>query len=146
VKIERKIGLSFIAAMFAGAACCQTTLGELADKGAVKVTRDIWQSLLPVSFGGLDFTGRVNFQFEFKGNGKFSGSATSTSGNGTSGSFGTWTMDETGKQCIDEKLTTWNIKWQECYFLYKLQDQYFAVESDADRNTRALTRTVTSAK
>ena len=136
----------FALSLSAGYANAQSTLGELLDKGAKKMSREEWQAQLPVTYGGLDFTERVNFKFEYKADGKFSGNATGTHGQGTSGSVGTWTMDETGKQCIDERLISWNMTWDECYFVYKLDAKYFSAQSDSDRSSKAMPRTFSSAK
>jgi hypothetical protein len=138
------VGVNAVA--FACLTFAQANLGELLDKGATKISKEAWLSQLPVSFGGIDFTDRVDFKFEFTSNGKFTGNANSTRGAGSSGSFGTWTMEESGKQCIDEKLTAWNMKWDECYFVYKLDNQYFSTQSDSDRGSRAMVRKMTSVK
>lgn len=140
------VTVGVFASAFACSACAQNTLGELLDKGATKISKEAWLAQLPVAFGGIDFTERVDFKFEFKSNGKFIGYANSTQGKGSSGSFGTWTMEESGKQCIDERLSAWNMKWEECYFVYKLDDRYFSTQSDSNRDSRALIRTISSSK
>jgi hypothetical protein len=138
--------IGFVAGVFAGQAYPQSNLGELLDKGATKVTKETWKSMLPVKFGGIDFTGRVDFEFTFTDDGKFNGRAYLTRGNGSSGSYGTWTMEESGKQCIDETLPNWSMTWQECWCVYALDGKYYSTQNDSDRSAKALARTLISTK
>jgi hypothetical protein len=89
---HKSVMVAVTAVVVAGSACAQSTLGELLDKGAAKISKENWQSQLPSSLGGIDFTERVDFSFTFKADGTFSGSAASLRGHGTSGSR--WHMDD----------------------------------------------------
>lgn len=127
-------------AIWVSNAWSQETLGALLDAGATKLTGDAWRAQLPITFGGIDFTGGVDFTFTYKADGSFSGNAVGTHGEGSSGSFGKWTMDGNGRHCIDETLSAWNMRWDECFYVYKIGDRYFATQNDSDRSARAMQR------
>lgn len=146
MKLWKLASAFMLAAIPMLSAFAQTNLGELLDMGAVKMGKEEWLSKLPASYSGISFSGKVKFRFDFEANGKFSGFVESTQGTASTGSFGTWTMDDNGKKCIDEKLTSWNMTWNECYYTFKLGDRIFASPSDIDRSAQIMARTISPMK
>jgi hypothetical protein len=114
----------------------QTTLGELLDKGGKKLLKTEFVAMLPASLSGVWPDGKGEADVMFKPDGTFSGSARHYSSNSTSGSYGTWDMDENGKSCIVEKLPGWNTTHKGCTFRFLLGDQLFSSPSDSDRNAK----------
>ena len=120
----------------ANCAMAQSTLGEAIEKGAEIVLRDEFLSLLPITLSAVTASGKAEATLKYKADGTLSGHVTSLGGHGTSGSFGTWTIDETGKRCIDETLTTWNMKYTGCTYMFKLDGRYFRASEDLARDQK----------
>lgn len=126
----------------------QSTFGEAMDMGAKKVTKEEWLAMLPVTITGISSSGRLDLNLTFKADGTFSGNVTSREGHGSSGSYGTWTMNDNGERCLDETLSSWNMKYKGCNFTFKVGDKYFAVPSgiETDRDTKIRLQTYTSVR
>lgn len=91
--------------------------------------------MLPLTVSGLTSTGNAEFKLTFKADGTLLGHVRTLEG-ATSGTFGTWTIDDDGKRCIDETLSAWNMKVQECAYTMKLGDKYFATRTATDRSRK----------
>ena len=133
---KKLIASSTIAIACVSSALAQSTLGEAIDMGAEKVLKDEFLTFLPVTMKAVTSTGRAVATLKFKADGDLSGYVESREGYGTSGSFGTWTMDESGKKCIDETLSKWNMNWKECTYIFKISGRYFRVSEDLNRDQK----------
>lgn len=111
----------------------QTTLGELLDAGATKITKDQMVAALGgAKITGATSSGKADMNIDFKADGTFSGYVTSRGAGGTSGSVGKWTVDANGKTCIDEYLSAWNMHHKECWFSYRIAEQSYQTISDSE--------------
>ena len=138
--------LIFVAGFF-GSAHAQENLGGLLDKGAKKVSKDEWSALLPVNVSYIWLSKSGTFSLTYKADGSHTGSAQHFPSGTSSGAYGTWKIDESGKICVVEKFS--NAYWttQEfCYFLFQLDGQPFASDSDIDRSARISKATIDSKK
>lgn len=115
-------------------AIAQANLGDLLDKGATKVVRTEWLTLLPVTLSGVTMTGSAEFEMSVKTDGSFRGRSTSLQGHGSSPNWGWWRIDDSGRFCVDENFPKWNLQQTVCGYFYKLDGQYFRSDSDSDRN------------
>ena len=139
--MRRAICAALLAALYPGIAGAQSVLAELQDAGAKKVERaELMLLLADASLSGTSFAGS-EVQLNYRADGTFSGNAYRTLG-GTTGLFGTWTVDETGKLCADITIAASNRKDTQCVFIFKVGEQYFAATSDSDRNAQVRKRTI----
>jgi hypothetical protein len=125
---------------FAASAAAQETLGELLDAGAVKVPKEY---LLPAmagkKFTGLSSSGKIEMNIELRADGTVSGYVVAVHSGASSGTVGKWTVDESGKSCLDEKLAAWNMEHSECWFTYRLNGQtYRTIAASEDRSTKVI--------
>lgn len=118
----------------AGAAQAQSTLGELIDLGARKITPAQAQALGPL---GVTRQGADSDIFmTLHPDGTVVGSVSNKQGHGSSEARGTWTMDAGGKRCVDVDLPAFHMKWNQCGYTWQLGRQLFAAPSDTDRDAR----------
>lgn len=125
----------FLLIYFSCPALAQSTLGEALDMGAVKVLKEEYLLLLPATLSGISLSGKTRYVIKNKPDGTFSGNVTTVDNSASTGSFGTWVMDEKGKRCVDETLSSWNMTWKGCSYFFKLSGRYFRVE-ELDRDQR----------
>ena len=115
-------------------ALAQNNLGELFDMGGKKLSKqELVAALSGANLSGETSAGSV-FQSDYKADGTYSGSFTApqTKRNGTT--YGTWTVDDTGKVCIDGTIRLYEVQSQKaCVFYFKNGDQYYISPSDSDR-------------
>lgn len=118
----------------AGGAHAQSTLGELIDLGARKITPAQAQALGPLGITrqGAD----SNVFMTLHPDGTVVGSVDNRQGHGSSPAHGTWTMDANGKRCVDVALPAFGMTWNQCGYTWQLGHQLFAAPSDTDRNAR----------
>ena len=147
--IRASTAMIFVFCIFVwlGSAQAQDNLGGLLDKGTTKLSKEEWMAILPVSVSYIWLSKNGNFELTYKGDGTHSGNAQHFPSGTSSGAYGTWKIDEGGKICIVEKFS--NSYWTTsdfCYFLFKLDGQMFASDSDTDRNARISKAVVNSKK
>ena len=131
---------SVLLGLMSTAALAQSSLGELLDGGAKKLSRDAVKSTL----GGARVTGKAvsgaDTEYDYKPDGYFSGNLKASDG-WTSGAVGTWTVDESGKLCAEWTLTVNSKRFSGCGFLYAKGDQLYYVESD-DKSAKIYQRVI----
>jgi hypothetical protein len=129
----KMLHVSLVAAVLAcaGAAQAQSTLGDLLDKGASKVTATETHALAPlgVTRQGADSDAIMTLRAD----GSVTGSVFNKQGFGASEAQGTWSVDAGGKRCVDVKLPAFNMSWAQCGYTYRLGNQLYGVASDSDR-------------
>jgi hypothetical protein len=141
--------ISAIALACAGSAYAQSTLGEILDGGAKKITKEEWMAMLPVKT--TDFwPGSVGeTELTYKPDGSIFGNAYHYASGSSSPATGTWTVDDSGKVCIAQRNTGSGFQsWEECSIRYQLGDKYFRIVtsatrgriagSDSDRSTKII--------
>lgn len=136
-------------ASFAMVTCvqAQSTIGELLDAGAVKLSREqVVAGLSGTKIVGITSTGRAEMNIDLNADGTLSGVVTSLRNASTSGSVGKWTVDENGRTCIDETLTAWSMRHQECFFSYRLGDQSYRTVSDSEERGTVVVKSQTILK
>ena len=134
--ISVRLILGAAAAVASTLVLAQSTLGELVDSGAKRMTKDQLES----SLGGTKFTGglrsgRATLNIELKADGTIAGSVTAQGH--SAGTLGKWAVDETGKTCIDVRISTWNVTDKGCVFYYRLGEaSYRTLNESEDRGTQ----------
>ena len=132
-----------IAIASSGLACAQSTVGELLDQGAVKLGKDDWIAVLPITSSGVWSSGDGETQADFKADGTFSGNARDYIYGTSSGVYGTWKVDDFGMVCFDEKFSRWTTTTKGCFVRFKLGEQFFHAPSATDRGAKVVKRTYT---
>jgi hypothetical protein len=119
-------------------ATAQITLGELLEKGGVKVTRESYLETLPLTRKTIwgDKSGEATLTYQRDGT--FSGTATHYSSRSDSPSVGKWYFDDSGQWCIDETLVVWNKSFRECFFRYTLAGDNYVSRTDKDLTSKIL--------
>jgi hypothetical protein len=129
------IGSSILLALTGAAAMAQSTLGDLLDGGAKKLSKDAVKS----TFGGAHVSGKsvtgADTEYDYKADGYLSGNLKATDG-WTTGSVGNWTVDESGRLCAEWTLTINSKRFKGCGFLYAKGDELYYVESDSDKTAK----------
>lgn len=141
--LKKALVASLVTMAFAGSAAGQTTLGEILDKGAKKLSHGDFVAMLPATSFVVFPSGSGEAEVVYKADGTFSGSARHYGSGTTSGSYGTWKVDESGKFCVDENLPGWSKTYQDCNFRFKVGDELFDSPSDSDRNAKLNKRKIT---
>ncbi len=110
-------------------AWAQSTVGEVLQKGGVKLSADELKTLMPgATYGGFNTLGG-QFSLNLQSDGTLSG--TGTGGRVQAGLKGKWNISDDGKWCFDYlNLTNHNTE-KNCVFIYKAADQYFISTGDA---------------
>ena len=135
------IGSSILLGFASTAALAQSSLGDLLDGGAKKLSKDAVKS----TFSGTRVSGKAvsgaDTEYDYKSDGYFSGNL-KTSDGWNSGAVGKWTVDESGKFCAEWTLTVNSKRFNGCGFLYAKGDELYYVESDSDRAAKIYKRVV----
>ena len=131
-----------VAALGFGNAHAQRTLGEALDKGAVKLTKAEWISMMPYKDRGPGFSsvvvpGSPDTQLVFTLDGKMRGWGRNQIRFDISGR---WKIDEAGKFCVDETYYAYSAlqgSYEGCYITFKLGANIFLVAADSESNRSA---------
>lgn len=122
-------------------ALAQSSLGDLLDGGAKKLSSDAVKSTL----GGAHVSGKsltgADTEYDYKPDGYFSGNLMAADGT-RFGVVGTWKVDESGKLCSEWTLTQNSKRFSGCGFLYANADQLYYVESDSDKSAKIYKRVI----
>jgi hypothetical protein len=115
-------------------ALAQNNLGELFDMGGKKLSKqELVAALSGANLSGETKDGAV-FQVDYKADGTYAGSFTSPQNKRNGTTYGTWTVADTGKVCIDGSVRLYEVQPQKsCVFYFKNSDQYYISPSDSDR-------------
>ena len=110
----------------------QKSLGDLLDGGAKKLSKEAVQSAMSgARVSGTSTTGAAT-DYTYKPDGNFSGNLRTSDG-WTTGTVGTWSVDDSGRLCAEWTLAKNSKRFKGCGFLYANADQYYYVESDSDK-------------
>lgn len=110
------------------AAHAQTTLGELIDRGAVKVAPTELASL-----GDLRVLRRAADADAFitlRADGTVAGIVHNKQGAGSSEAVGTWTVDATGRRCAQVQLPAFGMTMDQCGYVYRLGSAIYGARTD----------------
>jgi hypothetical protein len=115
----------------------QSTVGELLEKGGKKLLKDDYTALAPF---------RVVYQWPnrqgegdlvYLADGTLSGSEYHNSSRSTSPATGTWVADENGKWCMKKFMQLWNSRTDQCWYGWKLGDDYYSGLSE-DKDAKVM--------
>ena len=110
----------------------QSTLGELLDRGARKLTPAEASSAAPLHV--VRQSPDSDALMTMHPDGTVRGVVHNKQGHGSSEAVGTWTMDDSGLRCVDVTLPAFNnMYWKTCGYTYRLGEQLYAAPSDSDR-------------
>ena len=134
------LGAIVLAACTSTSVRAQNSLGELLDAGWKKLTKE----QVVATLSGATVTGATRGggqrEYSYKADGTVSGFLESAKGKGTA-VVGTWTVDDGGKLCSELRVR--GTVDQTCAFLFSIgSDQFYASDSDSDRSSTILKRTV----
>ena len=140
-RIELAVGVVFLG-FASGAAVAQGTLGELLDAGAVKLSKQqVLETVIGANVSGRTRAGGTQHT-DYKSDGTYSGSYAGT-GIYSAGYFGKWTLDDTGKLCIEGQAGLKGTPSAGCVCYYRLADQlYIGPDEESNRSGSVLMRTV----
>lgn len=132
-----KVFLTASLAISAMSASAQSTVGELLDGGAKKMTKEqLVAYIAGTKLTGPSRSGEVMLNIDLKADGSFSGNVNNPQRGISSGTAGKWTVDEAGKTCTDGRLFAWNMGFKECFFSYRLGEvMYRTLAESEDRPT-----------
>jgi hypothetical protein len=116
----------------AGAAQAQSTLGDLLDRGASKLTPAEVASIGPLRI--VREAPDSDALMTLRPGGTVVGTVHNKQGHGSSEASGTWSVDATGKRCVDVELPAFRMNWKQCGYLFRLGEQIYASASDTDRS------------
>jgi hypothetical protein len=124
-------------------ALAQNNLGELFDMGGKKLSKqEAVATLSGANVSGENAQGAL-LQVDYKEDGTYSGSFTSPQNKRNGSSYGKWTVDDTGKVCIDGTIRLYDVQSQKgCVFYFKNGDQYYISTSDSDRGVLVSKRAI----
>jgi hypothetical protein len=116
-------------------ALAQNNLGELIDMGGKKLSKEqVAAALSAANVSGQTRDGAL-FQSDYKADGTYAGSFVSPQNKRNGSTYGQWTVDDTGKVCIDGSIRLYQVQPQKsCLFYFKNGDQYYISPSDSDRS------------
>lgn len=139
------VGITIVA-LSGGTALAQNTLGDVLDAGGKQLTKgEVLTTLGGATVSGPTPDGGM-VDVNFKADGTLSGTVQAgLAGNDrVGGIYGKWTVDETGKICLDVTIKIRDSRQlKPCFFYYRVADQFYVTNSDSsDRSTPVLKRTI----
>ena len=114
------------------AAQAQSSLGQILDEGAVKLSPEEVQAL-----GDIRFVRKAvdaDAYMTLRADGTVVGMVHNKQGHGSSEAVGTWRLDGSGKRCADVDLPAFRMQMQQCGYTYHLGREIFFAPSDSDRS------------
>ncbi len=124
---------AIVLAVVATDSFAQETLGELLDAGGTKVQKQhLVTAMADSNIKGLTSSGKAEMNIDLKSDGTLSGYVVARANGASSGSIGKWWVEDNGKVCVDEHLTAWNMRHNECWFTYLLGDTTYRTVSDSE--------------
>jgi hypothetical protein len=140
--------LAAIALACAGLTRAQSTLGEILDRGATKISKDEWLAKLPVTTTDFWPAGRRGeTQFRYSPDGTLVGTLFDYASGTSTDAAGTWTVDDAGKVCTSHRNLApppgWRAGAEECSIRYQLGDKTFRIVSEPERSAKII-KTVVS--
>lgn len=123
--------VALVVFMSCGVAQAQSSLGELLDAGAVKLSPAEVHALGDVRIvrRAVDADAFVTM----RGDGTVVGMVHNKQGHGSSEAVGTWRVDASGRRCADVDLPAFRMQMQQCGFTFRLGRDIFFAPSDSDR-------------
>lgn len=120
-------------AVFTITAYAQSTVGELIDGGAKKMTKEqLVTYIAGTKLTGPNRSGEIVMNIDLKADGSFSGSVNNPQRGISTGTFGKWAVDESGKTCTDGRLSAWNMSFKEYFFSYRLGEVMYRTMADSE--------------
>ena len=130
-----------IAALGCGAAMGQSTLGDLLDAKAEKLSKEDVQTTIVGSTMSGPIPGGMNIDAEYKADGTYAGSYQNPSGGQgggrAGGFFGKWTLGDDGKFCTEGIGGTGKATGS-CAFFFRLDGQLYIAYGSSDANRAAI--------
>jgi hypothetical protein len=119
------------ALLCAGAAQAQSTLGDLLDQGAQKLTGTEVQALGEVRI--RQQAADADAYMTMRADGSIVGMVHNKQGHGSSEAVGKWHVNAEGQRCADVDLPAFGMNRRQCGYTYKLGRDIFFAPSDSDR-------------
>ena len=130
-----------IAAFGCGAAMAQSTLGDLLDAKAEKLSKEDVQTTIVGSTMSGPIPGGMNIDAEYKADGTYAGSYQNPSGGQgggrAGGFFGKWTLGDDGKFCTEGTGGTGKATGS-CAFFFRLDGQLYIAYGSSTANRAAV--------
>ena len=132
---------------FVMAASAQSTVGELLDGGAKKMTKEqVTAYLAGYKLAGPTRSGEVLMNLDLKADGSFSGNVVQPVRAISSGTSGKWAVDDNGKTCAEGRLFAWNMNFKECFFSFQLGDVVYRTLSGSEDRLSAVRKALEQTK
>ncbi|MCC2674263.1 MAG: hypothetical protein K0R58_1210 [Ramlibacter sp.] len=113
----------------------QSTLGELLDQGARKLSAAEVQALGDIRI--VRQAPDADAYMALRADGTVVGMVHNKQGEGSSEAVGTWRIDASGRRCADVSLPAFRMTMQQCGYTFQLGRDIFFAPSDADRAVAA---------
>ena len=121
--------------LFTAGAQAQSTLGDLLDQGARKLSAAEVLALGDVRI--LRQAADADAFMTLRADGTLVGMVHNKQGHGSSEAVGTWRVDANGRRCADVSLPAFQMTMQQCGYAFRLGGEIFFAASDADRTVTA---------
>jgi hypothetical protein len=115
-----------------GLAQAQSSLGQLLDNGASKLSPQEVQAMGDVRF--VRKTVDADAYMTMRADGTVVGMVHNKQGSGSSEAVGTWRVDTSGKRCVDVDLPAFRMQMKQCGYTFRLGSDIYFAPSDSDRS------------
>ncbi|MBG9390096.1 hypothetical protein I5803_18855 [Caenimonas sp. DR4.4] len=127
--------LAIVVLLCGGVAHAQSSLGQLLDGGAVKLSPAEVHALGDVRF--VRKTADADAYMAMRADGTVVGVVHNKQGHGSSEAIGTWQVDAAGRRCANVELPAFRMQMTQCGFTYRLGGDIYFSASDSDRHVVA---------
>ena len=124
--------LGAVALAWTGIAQAQTSLGQLLDHGAVRLSPAEVQALGDVRY--RRHAADADAYMTLRADGTVVGMVHNRQGHGSSEAVGTWQVDGNGRRCADVELPAFRMRMQQCGYTFRLGANVYFAPSDSDRS------------
>lgn len=125
--------LIFLAAGSVASASAQSTVAEVLEKGGKALGKAEFAEMMPmrVQFKWPNRQGEEDLVLSVDG--KISGTGHHYASRTDSPAVGQWKSEDDGKVCTPKTFTAWNSSTNNCWYFYKLGEEFFgAAKNEAD--------------
>jgi hypothetical protein len=133
------VRLTLAGALLAGAAAAhaQSTLAELLEKGAVRLTKADLMAMMPARVESVWPNRQGEEDLLLSEDGRISGKGYHYNSRSESAVEGRWNVEDDGRFCTPKTFLVWNSRTNECRYVFRLGTDYFGAQK-AEPDARVL--------
>ena len=124
-----RAAVAALLALVALGAQAQSNVGDLLAKGGQQVSKADWLAMVPMRIEQQWPNRQGEEELSLSADGKIAGKGYHYGSRSESPATGSWRAEDDGKVCTPKTFTAWNNSTSNCWYFFKLGDDYYGASS-----------------